>query len=152
MLKDNPLRIDYYERYQEIVEEYNRDNKKDEIAVTFEKLMNLVNSLDEEQKRYLKEGFESDEELTMFDLLIKESLTKDEIKKIKGLAQVMLAKVKARIHELENWREKEETCSIIRTLIRDLLWTSLPESYDEKAVSEYNQSIYEYVYMAYPAA
>lgn len=152
MLKDNPLRIDYYERYQEIVEEYNRDNKKDEIAVTFEKLMNLVNSLDEEQKRYLKEGFESDEELTMFDLLIKESLTKDEIKKIKGLAQVMLAKVKARIHELEDWREKEETRSIIRTLIRDLLWTSLPESYDEKAVSEYNQSIYEYVYMAYPAA
>ena len=152
MLKNNPLRINYYERYQEIIEEYNNDNKKDEIAVIFENLMKLVSELDEEQKRYVREGFENDEELTMFDLLVKESLSKDEIKKVKSLAQIMLAKVKARIHELDNWRDKEETCSMIRTLIRDLLWTELPESYDEVAVTTYKDKIYEYVYSAYPAA
>ena len=88
----------------------------------------------------------------MFDLLVKESLSKDEIKKVKSLVQKMLAKVKARIHELDNWRDKEETCSMIRTLIRDLLWTELPESYDEVAVTTYKDKIYEYVYNAYPAA
>jgi type I restriction enzyme R subunit len=41
---------------------------------------------DEEQKRYIKEGFDSDEELTMFDLMMKESLSKEEIKKVKKLA------------------------------------------------------------------
>lgn len=80
MMKNNPLRINYYERYQEIVDEYNKENRKDEIAIVFENLMNLVNDLDEEQKRYVREGFDSDEELTMFDLLVKDSLTKEEIK------------------------------------------------------------------------
>ena len=151
-MKNNPLRINYYERYQEIVDEYNKENRKDEIAIVFENLMNLVNDLDEEQKRYVREGFNSDEELTMFDLLVKDSLTKEEIKQVKKLAQTMLAKIKASIHELDHWRDKEETQSIISVMIRDLLWAELPESYDDVAIADYRQQIYEYVYNAYPAA
>lgn len=153
MMKSNPLRIDYYERYQNIVNEYNQDNKKDEIAIVFENLMNLVNDLDEEQKRYVREGFNNDEELTMFDLLIQEkTLSKDEIKKVKKLAQNMLIKIKERIHQLDHWRDKEETQSIISVLIRDLLWEDLPESYDDESITGYRQRIYEYVYENYPAA
>jgi len=152
MLRQNPLRIDYYQRYQEIVDEYNRDNKKDEIAIIFENLMKLVSELDEEQKRYVREGFESDEELTMFDLLVKDSLSKEEVKKVKKLAQTMLSKIKERIHELDHWRDKEETQSIISVLIRDLLWSDLPDSYDDNAIATYRQQIYEYVYNTYPAA
>ncbi|MBQ8606529.1 MAG: type I restriction endonuclease subunit R [Clostridia bacterium] len=152
MLRENPLRIDYYQRYQEIVDEYNRDNKKDEIAIIFENLMKLVNDLDDEQKRYVREGFDSDEELTMFDLLVKDSLSKEEVKKVKKLAQTMLSKIKTRIHELDHWRDKEETQSIISVLIRDLLWSDLPDSYDDNAIATYRQQIYEYVYNTYPAA
>jgi len=153
MLKNNPLRIDYYQRYQAIVDEYNKDNKKDEIAIIFENLMKLVNEMDEEQKRYVKEGFNSDEELSIYDLLISgQTLSKDEIKKVKKLAQDMLTKIKARIHELDHWRDKEETQSIISVLIRDLLWADLPESYADEAIANYRQRIYEYVYNAYPAA
>lgn len=153
MLKENPLRIDYYERYQEIVNEYNQDNKKDTIAVTFENLMKLVSELDDEQKRYIAEGFDSDEELTIFDLLSRDSeLSKEEIKQVKKLAQTMLVKIKARIHELDHWRDKEETQSIISVLIRDLLWADLPDSYDDKAVANYRQRIFEYIYQTYPAA
>ena len=65
---------------------------------------------------------------------------------------VWLAKIKARIHELDHWRDKEETQSIISVLIRDLLWADLPESYDDEAVATYRQQIYEYVYSNYPAA
>ena len=152
MLKENPLRIDYYERYQEIVNEYNQDNKKDTIAVTFENLMKLVSELDDEQKRYIAEGFDSDEELTIFDLLSRDSeLSKEEIKQVKKLAQTMLVKIKARIHELDHWRDKEETQSIISVLIRDLLWADLPDSYDDKAVADYRQQIFEYIYQTYPA-
>ena len=152
MLRGNPLRIDYYQRYQEIVGEYNRDNKKDEIAIIFENLMKLVSELDDEQKRYVREGFESDEELTMFDLIMKDSLSKEEVKKVKKLAQTMLSKIKAHIHELDHWRDKEETQSIISVLIRDLLWANLPDSYDDNAIATYRQQIYEYVYNTYPAA
>ncbi len=153
MLKENPLRIDYYERYQAIVNEYNQDNKKDTIAITFENLMKLVSELDDEQKRYIAEGFDSDEELTIFDLLSRDSgLSKEEIKQVKKLAQTMLVKIKARIHELDHWRDKEETQSIISVLIRDLLWADLPDSYDDKAVADYRQQIFEYIYQTYPAA
>lgn len=153
MLKQNPLRIDYYQRYQEIVDEYNRDNKKDEIAVIFENLMKLVSELDDEQKRYIKEGFESDEELSIYDLLISgQSLSKEDIKKVKKLAQEMLVKIKARIHELDHWRDKEETQSIISVMIRDLLWANLPESYSDNEIAIYKQTLYEYVYNTYPAA
>ncbi|MBQ4572330.1 MAG: type I restriction endonuclease subunit R [Clostridia bacterium] len=153
MLRENPLRIDYYERYQEIVDEYNRENKKDEIAVVFENLMKLVDSLDEEQKRYVREGFESDEELTIYDLLCKDkALSKDEIKIIKKLSQDMLKKIKVRIHELDHWRDKEETQAMVSTLIRDILWSELPESYDDNAISDYRQRIYEHVFNNYPAA
>ena len=153
MLKNNPLRIDYYQRYQDIVDEYNKDNKKDEIAIIFENLIKLVNDLDEEQKRYVKEGFDSDEELTIYDLLISgQSLSKEDIKKVKKLAQEMLVKIKARIHELDHWRDKEETQSIISVMIRDLLWANLPESYSDNEIVSYKQTLYEYVYNTYPAA
>lgn len=152
MLKENPLRINYYERYHEIIEKYNSDNQKDAIAVIFENLMKLVSELDEEQKRYVREGFENDEELTMFDLLVKDSLSKEEVKKVKKLAQTMLSKIKERIHELDHWRDKEETRSIISVMIRDLLWAQLPECYDDNAISDYRERIYEYVYSTCPAA
>lgn len=153
MLKQNPLRIDYYQRYQEIVDEYNRDNKKDEIAVIFENLMKLVSELDDEQKRYIKEGFDSDEELSIYDLLISgQSLSKEDIKKVKKLAQEMLTKIKERIYELDHWRDKEETQSIISVMIRDLLWANLPESYSDNEIAIYKQTLYEYVYNTYPAA
>jgi type I restriction enzyme R subunit len=152
MLRANPLRVDYYQRYQEIVDEYNRENKKDEIAIVFENLMKFVGDLDEEARRYVREGFENDEELAVFDLLVKPSLSKEELKTVKELAQMLLSKIKARIHELNRWRDKEETQSIISTLIRDLLWSKLPQSYDDAAIATYREQIYEYVYNTYPAA
>ena len=74
------------------------------------------------------------------------------IKKVKKLAQEMLTKIKVRIHELDHWRDKEETQSIISVLIRDLLWADLPESYADATIANYRQQIFEYVYNTYPAA
>ena len=76
---------------------------------------------------------------------------KEARKKLK-LSQEMLAKIKMRIHELDHWRDKEETQSIISVMIRDLLWAELPETYDDIAVGNYRQQIYEYIYQTYPAA
>lgn len=78
--------------------------------------------------------------------------TTDEIKKVKKLAQSLLTTIKGRIHELDHWREKEETRSTISILIRDMLWAELPESCDDAEVTRYKEGIFEYVYTAYPAA
>ena len=152
MMRRNPGRINYYERYQQIIEEYNAEQDKAVIEKTFIDLTNLVNDLNDEEKRYLREGFANDEELAMYDLLIKDSLTPTEIKKVKALAAELLEKIKGKIRELDHWTDKEETQAVIDVLIRNTLWSELPESYDETALSTYRQKIYEFVFSVYPAA
>ena len=111
--------------------------------------MKLVQSMDQEEQRYVREGFSSDEELSLYDLLFSENLSKGDIQKIKQVAVDLLQKVKARIAELDHWTDKQETKATIDNLIRDTLWTGLPECYDELSISGYRQKIYEYVYTRY---
>ena len=40
-------------------------------------LMDLANSMNQEEQRYVREGFSSDEELSMYDMLFNEDLSKD---------------------------------------------------------------------------
>jgi len=150
MVAANPGRINYYERYQEIIEDYNSEQDRATIEKTFMELMDLANSMDQEEQRYVREGFESDEELSIYDLLFSESLSKQDIKTIKEVAASLLQKVKAKIAELDHWTGKQETKATIDTLIRDTLWAELPECYDEISISAYRQKIYEYVYTRYP--
>ena len=115
-------------------------------------LMDLADSLSREEQRYVREGFDSDEELSLFDMLFKDSLSKSEIKKIKEVAVDLLQKIKAKIAELDHWTDKQETKAEVDNLIRDTLWAELPESYDELSISAYRQRIYEYVYTRYKGA
>ena len=150
MVAANPGRINYYERYQEIIEDYNSEQDRATIEKTFMELMDLANSMDQEEQRYVREGFANDEELSIYDLLFSESLSKQDIKTIKKVAASLLQKVKAKIAELDHWTDKQETKATIDTLIRDTLWAELPDCYDEISISTYRQKIYEYVYTRYP--
>ena len=150
LLFSNPQRVDYYERYQQIIEDYNSEQNRATIEKTFMDLMDLANSMGQEEQRYVREGFSSDEELSLYDLLFSENLSKQDIKQIKQVAVDLLAKVKAKIAELDHWREKQETKAIVDKLIHTTLWTELPECYDEDSISAYRQKIYEYVYTRYP--
>ena len=149
LLFSNPNRINYYERYQEIINEYNAEQSRVKIEKTFMELMDLARSLDREEQRYAREGFASDEELSLYDLLFKEDLSKEEIKKLKEVASSLLQKIKAKIAELDHWTDKQETKAEVDNLIRDTLWAELPESYDELSISTYRQRIYEYIYTRY---
>lgn len=149
LLFSNPNRIDYYERYQQIIADYNIEQDRATIEKTFMELMDLANSLDQEEQRYVREGFENDEELSLYDLLFRDDLSKTDIKKIKEVAADLLKKIKTKISELDHWTDKQETKAAVDNLIRDTLWAELPESYSEIQVSEYRQRIYEYVYTRY---
>lgn len=149
MLHENPGRIDYMERYQQIIEAYNGEQDQATIEKTFMDLMDLASQMDEEQRRYSREGFNSDEELALYDLLFSENLSKEDIKAIKKVSIDLLAKIKAKIAELDHWTDKQETKAAVDNLIRDTLWESLPACYNEVSISEYRQKIYEYVYLRY---
>ena len=149
MLFNNPDRIKYHERYQQIIEEYNSQQDRATIEKTFDELMQLVKDMDQEEQRYVREGFSSDEELSLYDMLFSENLSKQDIQKIKQVAVDLLQKVKVKIAELDHWTDKQETKATIDNLIRDTLWSELPECYDELSISGYRQRIYEYVYTRY---
>ena len=150
MLLNNPERIKYHERYQKIIEEYNGEQNRSEIEKIFDELMHLSSELDSEQQRYIREGFSTDEELSVYDLLFKEDLTKNEIKAIKNLSVELLSKIKEKISELDHWRDKPTTQAVVSNLIRDSLFVSLPQSYDDQSINRYTCLIYEHVYNRYP--
>lgn len=152
LLLNNPNRIDYYERYQQIITNYNSEQDRATIEKTFMELMDLADNLDSEAQRYVREGFENDEELSLYDLLFREDLTKAEIKKLKEVSASLLKKIKAKIDAIDHWTDKQETKAAVDNLIRDTLWAELPECYDEISISEYRQRIYEYVYTRYRVA
>ena len=149
MLFTNPDRINYYERYQAIIEAYNSEQDRATIEKTFMDLMDLANQMNEEEQRYAREGFTSDEELSLYDMLFRNNLSKNDIKKLKEVAADLLQKTKAKIAEFDHWTDKQETKAAIDNLIRDTLWAELPECYDEISISGYRRQIYEYVYTRY---
>ena len=152
MLFANPERINYYERYQQIIDDYNREQDRATIEKTFMDLMDLANSMNQEEQRYVREGFASDEELSLYDMLFREDLSKNDIKKLKEVAATLLQKIKTKISELDHWTDKQETKAAVDNLIRDTLWAALPDCYDEVSISVYRQQIYEYVYTRYKEA
>lgn len=149
MLFTNPERINYYERYQQIIDAYNSEQDRATIEKTFMDLMDLANSMNQEKQRYAREGFNSDEELSLYDMLFREDLSKNDIKQLKEVAATLLQKIKIKISELDHWTDKQETKAAVDNLIRDTLWAELPECYDEVSISVYRQHIYEYVYTRY---
>ena len=102
-----------------------------------------------EEQRYVREGFSSDEELSMYDMLFSENLTAKDIKAIKKVAVDLLQKIKDKIAELDHWTDKQETKATVDILIRDTLWAELPECYDDRSIDFYREKIYEYVYTRY---
>ena len=149
MLFANPDRINYYERYQQIIDYYNSEKDRATIENTFMELMDLANQMSREEQRYVREGFTSDEELSLYDMLFRDDLSKTDIKKLKEVATSLLQKIKMKVAEFDHWTDKQETKAAIDNLIRDTLWADLPECYDELSISMYRQKIYEYVYTRY---
>ena len=71
MIGRNPLRKDFYERFQKIVEGYNLEKDRRTIEATWEALLKLMQELDDEESRFLREGLGNEEEQAIFDLLVR---------------------------------------------------------------------------------
>lgn len=149
MIAQNPARINFYEKYQEIIREYNQEQNRANIERTFEELMQLSHQLTEEEKRYVREGFENDEQLSMYDMLMKENLSKEDIKKLKKVAVDLLTKIKDLIETMDHPFDKRETKATIIITIRDTLWSELPESYSDESINYYKDAVYNYVSQRY---
>ncbi len=153
LMAQNPLRADFQRRYEQIVEQYNREKDRATIETTFQQLELFVEELSEEVARAVREGLD-EETLAIFDLLRKRELPKAGSAKVKEVAKGLLATLKAEKLRIDHWRDKESTRDAVRVAIRDHLWadaTGLPaDLYAEDEVEEKAQAVYEHVHRVYP--
>lgn len=149
MIKGNPTRIDYYEHYQKIIKAYNAEQNRATIEKIFDELMELAKEMTQEEARYAREGFKNDEELALYDMLFKESLSKTEIKKLKRASVAILETIKLRMDTFDHCLDKDETNAQLQTIIRDTLFNYLPTSYNESNIDNYQRKVYKYVCKRY---
>ncbi len=126
MVERNPLTVDYYKRYQEIIEEYNRG--KDEVVIkeTFRKLIELVNSISEEEADTKREGL-TDEQKAIFDILRQgKKLEEKEKNEIKKISIELLEELKKEKLKVDHVFEKAETTAAVYRFVNDTLFQKLP--------------------------
>lgn len=146
MLARNPQRMDYYKKYSDIIADYNREKDRVTIEDTFAKLVDLANRLDAEQRRATEEGL-SEDELALFDLLSKATLTKTDRERVKQASRSLLASIQELIAPLERWTDKEQTQAEVETFILDHVFLNLPSPpFTDEEKQRLARQVYEHIW------
>lgn len=149
MLARNPTRVDLYERYQEIIQDYNKDKDDAEIQKVFDQLNAFNSSLNEEEKRYLREGLDNEDQLAVFDLLQKDTLTKGDRDAIKKIARELLDKLTSGKLKIDHWREKATAQAQVRAEIIKHLYANLPAGvYNADEINLKAGAVFTHIYTA----
>ena len=146
MLAHNPMRMDYYKKYQEIIADYNREKDRATVEATFAQLVALAASLDAEQRRAAEEVL-SDDELAVFDLLFKDSISKTDRERLKQASKTLLSSLRDLLRPMSDWTQKTTTQAEVRVFILDNLYRTLPRPpFTEAESDEIAERVYDYVW------
>lgn len=149
MVARNPTRVDLYERYQKIVQEYNKDKDSAEIQKVMDDLFAFNDSLNAEEKRYVREELETEDQLAIFDLLQKDSLSKEDREAIKQVSKELLAKLVAGKLQIDHWREKATAQAQVKAEIIKHLFAKLPSGiYDADEINLKASVVFAHIYTA----
>lgn len=149
MVKRNKNCARFMDRLNIILQEYN--SGAHDIDQLFDDLVDLAKSLNEEEQRAVK-GNLTEEELAIFDLLLKENLNPEEVERVREVARGLLSKLKVEKLVID-WREWESTRAGVKTTIFDILYNDLPEpTYAEKDCEMKGLEVYNFVYEHYKDA
>ena len=150
MVRLNRTRMDYLERFQRMIDEYNAGSMN--IDEFFKRLLSFAQGLNEEEKRGISEQL-TEEELAMFDLLTKPemSLTKMEKHQVKKVGRELLDILKQEKLVLD-WRKRQQSRAQVRVTIEDIFDRGLPEAYTPELYQKKCDAVYHHVYVSYYGA
>ncbi len=150
LVRLNRTRMDYLERFQELIAEYNAGSLNAEEL--FRQLMLFARELDEEEHRALREQL-SEEELAIFDILTKPEMELSEAdrKKVKATARELLDTLKAGKLVLD-WRKRQQARAEVWVTIEKTLDQGLPPVYTPQLFEQKTNAIYQHIYDAYYGA
>ncbi len=146
MVAENPTRMDFLEKFQQMLDDYNTGAHN--IEETFDALKHFMQNLDAEGKRAHREGL-NEEELTIFDLLTKPEmeLSEKEAKEVKLVAKELLSKLKGQQLVLD-WKKRQQTRAAVRTTIEEVL-DQLPRTYTPPVWQRKCEQVYLHIYESY---
>lgn len=129
MLEQNVTRADFTQRLQEIIDRYNSGGSSTENY--YDELLKFTREMKDEEERHIREGL-SEDELEMFDLLMKEGLSKEEIQKVKLAAKSLLRRLLEEQPKVlvQDWFKDNQSQKVVRSAVEQVLDRNLPESYD----------------------
>lgn len=150
MVRLNKSRMDYYQKFQELIDEYNDGAKN--VDAFFTELISLAQELNEEEKRGIAEQL-SEEELALFDLLTKPNmkLSRKEQEEVKAVARDLLDTLKAERLVLD-WRKRQQTRAAVQLQIEISLDKGLPKIYEPDVYHQKCLNIYQHIYDSYYGA
>ncbi|WP_404358832.1 type I restriction endonuclease subunit R [Methylotuvimicrobium sp. KM1] len=152
MVQQNPLRLEFYEKYKAIITEYNQGKDIQAVQKAFDDLNDFMqNGLIPETERAIREGLD-EETLAIFDLLKKPELTGAEEQKVKEVAKTTLATLKAEKLKIERWRESTQVAAQVKTLIDHSLQWLPQETYPDEEVDMKSLLVYQHIYANYQGA
>ncbi len=148
MVKRNKKRAKFMERLISLLQEYN--SGAHDVDQLFDELVALAKDLSIEEQRAVKENL-SEDELAIFDLLVKEKLNPDEVAVVKGTAHELLENLRPLL--APHWRDFETNRAGVKVAISETLFTKLPEPiYTEKDCELKGVEVYNFVYEKYHEA
>jgi type I restriction enzyme R subunit len=146
MVRLNKTRVDYLEKFQQMIDEYNQGAAN--LEEFFERLLKFVKELQEEEKRGVSEGL-SEEELAVFDLITKPEmkLTKKEEGQVKSIARELLETLK-RERLVLDWRKTQATRAAVRVTVEDKL-DELPRLFTREIYTQKCNAVYQHIFESY---
>mgnify|MGYP000935741549 CR=1 FL=1 len=142
MVRKNKKRAHFMERLNSLLKEYN--SGAHDIDQLFDNLVELAKDLTMEEQRAVKENL-SEEELAIFDLLVKESLNPTEVAEIKKTSHEILLSIRPLL--VPHWRDFETNRAGVKIAITDLLYSNLPEpTYTENDCEAKGNEVYNFVF------
>ena len=146
MVQLNRSRVDYLEKFQRLIDEYNAGSKN--IEELFDDLVRFIQRLNAEEQRGVTEEL-SEEELALFDLLTKPdpTLSRRDEAEVKKVVRALLEKLK---HEklVLDWRKRQQTRAAVRQCI-EIELDKLPPAYAPDVYQRKCDLAYQHVYDAY---
>ena len=146
LVRFNRTRMDYQERFEQIIAEYNATAI--DVDEWFEQLIALAEELNAEEQRAIAERL-SEKQLAVFDLLTRPApgLTEAEKGRVKAISKELLEILKREKLVLD-WRQRQQSRAAVKITVADIL-DELPERYTQEIYDQKCEVVYQHIYDCY---
>ncbi len=146
LVRLNRTRLDYVQKLQELIDEYNAGSTN--VETFFAKLTAFAQALSAEEQRAIAEQL-TEEELVLFDLLTRPEmrLTAKEERAVKKVARELLAVLKEERLVLD-WRKRQQSRAAVRLTIDEKM-DELPRAFTPELYQRKCDAVYQHVYDSY---